>query len=243
MSRTALLLIGLVSLLAAAIAAMPAKLAADLLLRPAGVTADLVTGSVWDARLYRIQAGGQRFATGRLRLAFWPLLTGRARAQIALEDETASARGTLVASPGRLEFRDGRIAFEARRVPGLRALAVPQTERLYAELDRIVWRDGICDEASGDVTTPLLSRLGQRHDADLPELAGTLSCAGEALALGYDGRSEALTVTGSVRVTAEGYRWVSEASTGNSDIVALLIALGFEETGQVWRAEGEGSYR
>lgn len=229
--------------LAAALAGLPARLVHDLALRPAGIEADLVTGPVWNARLYRLTLAGQPFSQASARLAFWPLLTGTARVEIEAGDESATARGTLVARPGRIALRDASLAVEARRLPGVAGLPLTQTERIYAEIDRIVFEDGQCVEATGIVSTALLARLGPRYDLELPQIEGALGCAGDGVGLGYQGRSPVLEVTGSLRLGPDGYRWTSEAHTGEPGVIAVLLALGFEETGAAWRAEGEGRYR
>lgn len=243
MTRLVLLGAGLGVFLAALIAFLPARLVSDAALRPVGIEADLVTGPVWNGRLYRVNVTGQRFAEGRLALAFWPLLTGSARLDIALEDESASARGTLTARPGRLALTGWALAAEARRVPGVNALPVPQPVRVYGEIDALIFENGACMAAAGTLTTPLLARLGQRYQLELPQVEATLGCAGEAVALSYEGISPVLSMTGSARLDASGYRWTSQASSGEPGVIAVLIALGFEETGAAWRAEGEGRYR
>lgn len=243
MNRLGLLVTGLAAFIAALIAFLPARLVSDTLLRPAGIEADLVTGPVWDARLYRVSAAGQSFAEGRLALSFWPLLTGSARLDVALEDQSASARGTLTARPGRLALTGWTLAAEAHRLPGLDALAVPQTVRVYGEIDEVIFEDGRCTAAAGSLSTPLLARLGQRHEIDLPHIEATLGCAGDGVAIAYQGLGPVLSLTGSVRLDAAGYRWTGEARSGEPGVVVVLIALGFEETGAVWRADGEGRYR
>lgn len=243
MNRALLLAAGLAVFLAALIAFLPARLISDSVLRPAGIEADLVTGPVWDARLYRVDAAGQPFSEGRLRLAFWPLLTGSARLEVALEDESARARGTLTARPGRLALTGWTFAAEARRLPGIDALPVPRTVRVYGEIDALVFEDGTCAAAAGTLSSPLLVRIGQRHDVELPEVEATLGCAGEAVAIAYEGASPAIALTGTVRLDASGYRWTSQARSEEPGVIAVLIALGFEETGAAWSAEGEGRYR
>lgn len=243
MNRLVLPVTGVAVFITALIAWLPARLLSDTLLRPAGIEADLVTGPVWNARLYRVNAAGQRFAEGRLALSFWPLLTGSARMDIALEDESVSARGTLSARPGRVALTGWSLAAEAHRLPGLNALPVPQTVRVYGEIDEVIFEDGSCTAAAGTASTPLLARLGQRYELVLPQVEATLGCAGEAVAIAYEGLSPALALTGSVRLDAAGYRWTGEAQSGEPGVIAVLIALGFEETGAAWRAEGEGRYR
>lgn len=243
MRPLALLLTGLAFALVGLIAFLPARVVSDLALRPAGVEADLVTGPVWNARLYRVAIAGQSFAEGTMKLAFFPLLTGAARVELALVDESASARGTLIARPGSVTLEDWTLAAEARRLPGLADLPVPQDERLYAEIDRLRFEDGECAQASGTVSSGLLARLGQRYELELPQVEGTLGCAGQAVGIGMDGASEALDFTGSLRLDAQGYRWHGEARSGEPGVIAVLIALGFEEVGAAWRAEGEGRYR
>ena len=115
--------------------------------------------------------------------------------------------------------------------------------KIEAEIDRIVFEDGQCVEATGIVSTALLARLGPRYDLELPQIEGALGCAGDGVGLGYQGRSPVLEVTGSLRLGPDGYRWTSEAHTGEPGVIAVLLALGFEETGAAWRAEGEGRYR
>lgn len=243
MNRIVLFLTGLAVFLAALIAFLPARLVSGTILRPAGIEADLVTGPVWDARLYRIRASGQTFSQGRFALSFWPLLTGAARLDIGLEDDSASAQGILRARPGRLELTGWTLAAEASRLPGLSELPIPQTVRVYGEIDELIFEDGACVRAAGTASTPLLSRLGQSYEIELPELDATLGCAGDALAVTYEGASPGLALTGWVRLDAGGYRWTGEAESGEPGVIALLIALGFEDTGTVWRAEGEGRYR
>ncbi|PWE17108.1 hypothetical protein DDZ18_10440 [Marinicauda salina] len=243
MRPLALALAGLGVFVAALVAFLPARALYAAALRPAGVEADHVTGPVWNARAYRVRFAGQPFAEADLALAFLPLLTGAARLEAELRDESALGRGTLVARPGALTLTDASLAAEIRRLPGLAELPAPQTERVYAEIERLTFRDGRCEGASGTISTQLLARLGGRYDVALPEITGAFGCAGEAVAVTFEGASAALDLTGSVRLDADGYRWTAEAGTEEPGVIAVLIALGFEETGAAWRAEGEGSYR
>lgn len=239
MGRALLLaVLGLCAFVVFAAALAPARLAFDLLARPAGVEAGLVSGTVWDAQLRRVRAAGLDFADVEADLHAAPLLTGRAVADVAVADPALRGAGrvSLTAGETRIEDAVGVLALDA--VPALAAADLPPGQTARIEIDRLVLdAAGACLEAQGRVTSAALVAAGEQYGADLPALNADIACAGDAVALNFTGANEALTLNGVVRLTSAGPQWRIVAETAERDMIAALSLMGFTQEGDRFVAE------
>ncbi len=228
----------------AAIVFLPARAAFDLAARPAGVGAELVHGPVWNAELHGVSAAGVRLERVQADLRAWPLLTGTARLDVSARGDGVAAYGLVDARRGRLALIDAAGTARFDRLPGGAGLPAGAAETVSFEIDRVVFdrQDG-CVEAEGRVRSAVLVAIGEAYDVALPALAGTLACAGTSLAVHYDGESAALSVTGRLRLGADGWALDATARAGERRVEPVLIALGFEEAGGTWTLSTEGAYR
>jgi len=232
--------LGGVAFVGFALAAAPARLVHDFAMRPAGIEAGLVTGTVWNASARRVSAGGVAVSDVEARLQAAPLLTGRAVFDVTVRDPALRGTGRVVLTPGavRLEDADGVFALEA--VPALAAADLPPGESARVEIDRLVLDpQGRCLEAQGRLTSAALVSAGQRYGAELPVLTADLRCADDAVALDFSGRSDTLALTGRVRLLNTGPHWRIEAETSERDVIAALSLMGFDQEGDRFVAESQ----
>ena len=100
--------------------------------------------------------------------------------------------------------------------------------------------EGDCIEAAGTIVTPVLIATGERYGVDLPLLNGSLRCAGGDLALDLTGQNDIIGVSGLIRVNSQDMDWSLEAQTTNTDMIAALSFLGFEQNGSTFAARSDG---
>jgi len=237
-----LLAAGLAAFFAALIALAPARLVTDPL-AASGFYADQVHGSVWNAQLYGVRIAGQSADRVDLRLAFWPLLRGAAVADIAAQGEGITLRGTLERAGGEVRVRDLAGAADAWRLPGAAELGLVSIEGVVFSLDEAVFDDKAgCLSASGVLRSDLLVTAGERYGVELPGIEGVFACGGPRLIIDASGETPAVSLEGRARLGVSGYDWSAEAAGDEGEIAVVLLALGFEDAGDVWRLEGSGPY-
>lgn len=232
MMRIGLIVFGVICFIGFAIAAAPARLAYDLALKPAGVEAGLVQGSVWDARLWRIRAGDQSIASARAELDPLSLTAFNARFDVTITDEGLRADGAAILAPGgvRIEETTGVVRL-SRVMPQLAAFAPDEAARFdITELS--LDSQGRCQSAQGRVFTPALITLGDRYGAALPMLEGDLFCAGDAVGLQLTGASDSLSVDGRLRFISGGLEGRIEARSTELAVAAALSFAGFDQIGE-----------
>lgn len=213
-----------------ALAALPARLVFDAAAGPAGLRAGLVQGSVWDAQILRLSAGGPPITEIRAGLRPASLLVGAARFDVSVRDATLRGEGVLALRPSgaALEAFTGVAALS--RFPLIAGL--PEGQSVQVDIERLaVDAQGRCREADGTVRTGALAAAGEPFGAALPVLEGGLLCAGEAIAVQLDGRSEAIELSGRIRFEPDGPSWRVSARTRDRDVVAALSVIGFLQTG------------
>jgi len=225
-----LIVLGVVLFAAFACAALPARLIFDAAAGPAGLQAGLVQGTVWDATILRLSAGGPPVAETRARLRPGGLLSGAARFDVTVRDATLRGDGvvTLRSGGATLEGATGVMALSRLQL----SFAVPPGQSVLADITRIaVDRDGNCLEAVGTLRTAALAAAGESFGAELPMLTGELLCAGDRIAIQIDGANDRLSLSGRIRLEPAGPVWRIEARSQDRDVVAALSLLGFEQDG------------
>jgi len=226
------LVFGLVCFLAFLIAATPARFVFDLALRPAGVEAGLVQGRVWDARLWRIQTGELSIAAARAQLAPASLLSGSARFNVVLADPALRAEGVAVLRPGGVQISNANGVVRLDRVmPELAAVAPDET--LQFDIETLALdADGRCEAASGDARSSALIALGERYEVELPVLRFDLMCLGERVGAAVSGASDAVSLSGRLRVGDQGLEGRVEARSTVNTVIAALSFAGFDQVDQ-----------
>ncbi len=238
MSRWILAALCALALLAGLIAFAPARMAYDVWLRPNGVTAYAVEGTVWRAGLHEATVRGRRVASVRTETRLLPLLAGRAETRFEIADPELRLTGH--ASASRSDWALGEASGMARlpRDAGLPAALAGQPLRV--EGLAVQFSQTGCETASGRARTGALAAAGERHGVALPMLEGGFECEGRDVILRLSGRSELVGVEGWARIGARGIDWSFEAVPAGPDVAALLPALGFSEQEGAWRISGTG---
>ena len=236
--------VALVAFLGFALALAPARLAFDLAARPAGVEAGLVTGTLWDGSARRVRAGGVRLSEVNAGLRPGSVLSGALVFDVEILDPGLRGAGAVALRPDGAMVEEAIAVMRLDAVPALAAADLPSGETARIEIERLaVDGRGRCREAEGRVTSAALATAGERYGAALPLLNARLACAGESVALNFEGRNDTLDLTGQVRFTQAGPDWRMEARSADRDVIAALSFLGFDQQGDVFIAEnrpGEG---
>ena len=232
MRRALLVALGVVSFAGFAFASMPARLVYDTALKPAGIEAGLVQGTVWDAQLWRITAGAQTIEMAQARLDPASLLGLSARFDATVADPDLRANGAAVLRPGGASLQAvSGVARLHRVAPELAAFA-PQ-ESLSFEIDELSFDgEGRCTAAQGRIASAVLITLGERYGVTMPALQGELFCAGEHVGVALTGASDAVSIDGRLSFTSRGLEGVIEARSRENDIIAALSFAGFDQVEQ-----------
>ena len=207
----------------------------------AGLTAREVRGGLWAGRLVEARFGARSGAVtlGDLdaRLAFWPLLLGRARLELDGADAGGLARplhGAVTVSRHGLGVDD----MTASLPVGQLFAPLPVTA-LDLDGATVHFRDGVCDKAEGRVRATL---AGEAGGVPLPaSLSGPARCEGGALVLPLT--SQAGTEGATLRVSGDG-RYRAEFALRNPDpatVVRLELA-GFVGGPNGYRLAVEGRF-
>lgn len=231
MMRTAFFIaLGLVLFAVFVAAALPARVFFDAAAGPAGLRAGLVQGTVWDATLLRLSAGGPPVAETRARLRAGSLMTGAARFDVTVRDATLRGEGVVTLRPGGAAIEDAAGAMALSRLP--LAAALPPGQSVQAEIERLaIDREGRCLEAEGTLRTAALAAAGEPFGAALPVLEGGFLCAGDRVAVQVEGTNERIALSGRIRFEPAGPVWRVEARTQDRDAVTVLSILGFVQSG------------
>lgn len=225
-----LLLLGVILFAGFAIAGLPARLVFNLAAGPAGLQAGMVQGTVWDATILRLDAGGGSVAETRARMRPGGLLTGVARFDVSVRDATLRGDGVLSLTPGGAVLETATGVMALSRLP--LSAALPPGQSVQVDITRLaVDRDGRCLEAEGALRTAALAAAGDSFGADLPVLEGVFLCAGDRVAVQVDGANERLSLSGRIRLEPSGPVWRVQARTTDRDVIAALSLLGFEQDG------------
>jgi len=226
------------ALFAGLIAFLPMRMALGL----AGVnTGGAVYGPVWNARLYNTRIDAWSVDSVEAGLSPAALLTGRVSLDWQARDPGVQGGGRYAqALSGRSGLSDTRLVLSPGFLaPGLSGLLNPD-DVVVVQIDQARWQDGQCLSAAGSVRSDALYALGQRLDADLPPLDGTLSCEDGVLTAALAGAAS----DGEVRIviTLDGrvYSWRAGVRTGDPNVEDVLRTAGFNAEDDGWMLSGSG---
>ncbi len=184
----------------------------------AGLTAREVTGSLWAGRLVEARFGDVALGDLDARLAFWPLIVGRARLELEGEGERP-LHGAVSVSRHAMGVDD----MTASLLTGQLFAPLPVTA-LDLDGATVHFRDGVCEQAEGRVRATL---AGEAGGVPLPtSLSGPARCEAGALVLPL--ASQAGTEVATLRIQGDG-RYRAEFALKNPDpaVVGRLQAAGF----------------
>lgn len=221
--RWTFLTAGIVAL--AVIVLFPLRLALGLSdLRSIGFTARQVEGSIWSGRVGELHMRSQSLGTVDVSLDPFALLIGNISMGFSrLNNPDGPLEGRLVAGFTRgLVDTSGRIAVADMFAP-LPIAAL--------ELDKVTikFRDGQCDQASGQVRPIIAAPLpGVTFDAGL---SGTVECDGERARVRMASPSGAERLEFYVRESGEYRGWMS-VRNGQPDVTGALSTFGFRPSAQ-----------
>lgn len=221
-------------LFAALLAFVPLRVALGAVgLGDAGLTARQVTGTLWGGRLVEARFGDVALGDARARLAFWPLLLGRARVELDGQGERPLHGAVTITRHGL-----GIDSMTASLLTGPLFAPLPVTA-LDLDDASVRFRDGQCEAASGRVRATL---AGEAGGVPLPAtLSGPARCEAGALVLPLT--SQAGTETATLRIQGTG-RYRAEFTVRNPDpgVVQRLEQAGFVGGANGYQLAVEGRF-
>ena len=238
MSRTALVFVSVLFVLAALVVFMPLRAVSAA----TGVGRDAaVFGSVWNGHVQGLAAGPRRLANADLSMRPAGLLTGRAVFDWTVEDPALRGSGRAAAGFGSQRLSDVRLSLTPAAFVTLPGALISPQDAASVIADRVVWRNGQCEVAEGRVRSDALYALGQRLGADLPALDGVLACREGALAILMSGEAEDATVRADILLNGADVRVTAQVETQSPDVASVLQANGFTLTDGIWSLTLQGA--
>ncbi len=208
-------------------------------LQSRGVQWQNTGGTVWNGQIRGIVVARQSLGAANLRL--WPgdLLKGRISYDVELRG--TPGRGSGRVSAGRNEFSviDLRAEIDLSVIEGLSENFRRMGGKVRANVDEIVFRDKLCTQASGKISTEFLSQAAMKYGRSWPELTGEIRCDQGMLLAPLKAQSEAgETVTVDIRVGMAAPTSLEARVTGASAELETVIGLmGF------WMENGDLVYK
>lgn len=226
---------GFAAFLAALVIFAPAQLAFDLFARPAGVSAGLISGSIWEARAWRVSAGSVRVDAVEFGVRPASLLSGAAALDADVSGPDLQFQGVVRAGLSQTAFEQVRGVAQLRLFPAFHGLPLPTETPVQLRIDRLAFdHDGACLTADGRITSTALMDFGARQAVELPVIEGELYCAGAVAAVAFTGASDTLALDGVAQMTGPDPSWRMEARTTDRSVITALVLLGFEQQGEVF---------
>lgn len=184
----------------------------------AGLSAREVTGSLWSGRLVEAKFGDVVLGDLGARLAFWPLVVGRARLELDGEGERP-LHGAITVSRHLIGVDDLSGSF----LTGAVFAPLPVTA-LDLDAATVHFRDGVCEKAEGRVRATL---AGEAGGVPLPaSLSGPARCEAGALVLPLASQAGSESVT--LRIQGDGrYRAAFALRNPDPTVVGRLQMAGF----------------
>lgn len=205
------------------------------------ITYDTVSGTIWNGSLRGIEVNGQAVGDLSLRLHALSLLTGQAKANLALQGSGVTGSGVISARGRSVRIQNGAalVALEPLRLRDVFG------QRLRGQLDADVRELRVstqgCQVADFTVTTDALTRsLGAYASGGL-DLSGEGRCEGDALVVPLAGSSPEADVEATLRVEPNGqYITQLKVTPKVSELGSFLTGVGFEQDGGAFIAETRG---
>ena len=228
MRRAALAVFSIIAFGVALVATLPMRVAlawfgAD----GAGISAAEISGSIWNGQLKATQYRG--ISLGNIEASLDPiaLVTGSRR----IVTNGALGRMTLVQGNTRgFEMADAVIEVEHLK-PSFHLAG-----RLHLERATLLFSANRCVRADGRIATDVLQRAFSG-----PEVAGNLSCAGDAAVAHLEGRTQDVQISIALRLDAGARYQVETRVVSASPTVRGALALaGFAENGDGFIRSDEG---
>jgi len=228
MKRWALGIVFIAGLAAVLAATVPMRLALSWLgADQSGVSAAEVSGSIWSGRLKAAQYRGIPLGDVEASLDPLALIAGTRRVTV----QGTLGKATLVQGTLR-GFETADAAIEIERLHP----ALPLAGRLRVEQATLLFSGGRCLRAEGRIATDVLQRAFRG-----PDVAGTLSCAGDAAVARLDRRLDDVQVSIAIRVDAGGrYEAETRIISANPMVRSALALAGFAESGDGFVRSDEG---
>lgn len=195
-----------------------------------GLNWDEANGTWRTGRLTGVQYAGQPIGNINLDLQPAAFLAGQVAYDV--DWQGSPGRGTGKVSIGRTAVKlndiNGQVQFEALRylVDEVRASGA----RLTLQDGQIAFVDGACQEASGRVSSDVLTRMAAPYRQDASQFIGDIACDGDMLELfGSGSIGEAGSVTGNIRMGINEMSTLRvEISGADGGLGIALLDYGFE---------------
>lgn len=241
MNRIALVVLVALVFIGAIVARLPLSLVTERAALP--VELGRVTGTLWSGSIEGIEVNDDEVGDADVSLRFFPLLTGKAVADVALSGRGIEAAGEVSFNGTTIVAKDAAGVFDLARFGMVDAFGQTLRGTVETRIDRLVFSTAEgCREASLSVTTDAVSRSLGVYASEPFELSGEGRCDGDALVVPLSGKSADATIDAEVRVTPDG-RYSSTLAVIPTDqrFGVLLERAGFARDGDAYKAVRSGT--
>lgn len=197
----------------------------------APITAERVTGTIWNGQLTGVRAQG--YDIGRVDIAARPLalLTGRFGADLAVSGPLVTGTASLAAGTSRVAVDEADLRVDISPL-GLRdAFEAPMAGQVeLAARDLVLTPEG-CRQGIARVETDTLVRSAKRYGGEGFVLAGDGKCEDGIFLLPLSGEGPEGAAEVTIRLSRSGYQTELMIEPTDPDLAAALSAYGFQQQG------------
>lgn len=197
----------------------------------APISAERVTGTIWNGQLGNAWVTG--YPAGDIWVSghFMPLLTGRVAADITMRGAIANGVATVSLGLNSLHLQDTKLTVDLATLDLQDAFGAPMAGLVSLETPGITINRTACVEGTLSITTDTLEKTARRYGGEGFTLAGQGQCQDDAFLLplqgeGADGRAEA-----NIRVALAGYTTEFIVTPQDPSLEEVLRLYGFQQRG------------
>lgn len=203
-------------------------LALALVIADAPLQAERVTGTIWNGRIENAWIAGYPVGHIDVSAAFWPLLTGKAAADIAVQGPMLQGQGKVSVARQRAAMREAAFAINLSALGVPTAFGPPLDGRVDVQVRDLQLVGTECRSADVSLATDALHRAVQPYGLDGMMLAGEGRCADGVFNLPLAGESADGRAEIDLRVAASGYMTELALTPTDPRIGRLLVDVGFQ---------------
>lgn len=188
--NTKLALIGAAAFLAVLVVSAPAALLAPLIKNAAaGVSYQVIDGTIWHPRIGGLHAGGVAIGDVKADILGWRLFVGAIAYNTTIKGSAVNGSAVLSQSLfGATEITDANIKVERSLLRRYALMGVPVDGTAEISDARIQMKSRRCTNANGALETDALGAVSNQFGLGEIGLTGTIECADENLTLRLSGQ-------------------------------------------------------
>ena len=158
-------------------------------LKQQGVNWRSVSGTLWQGRIESVSYGSHPIGNADVRIAFWPLLTGRLNSEIALRGAAVNAEGKVSLRLGNvLQVNDLAMVVDLARYEIRDIFESKMAGSLRLDIERLRLAGSACEEGEFSLWTDTLIYSARRYGGEGFPVSGDGFCEAGNLVLPLSGK-------------------------------------------------------